>query len=67
MLPSSRFDYSLLRLQKQDDGNVNHQQIVIPSKQYFWSVFNKGFGSVGQDGAFISGVVEATQTLLVVD
>lgn len=67
LLPTSQFNYNLVRLKKQDNGDVLREKIQTPDVQYQWSVATDAVGKINQEGHFVSGPNEGTQTILVVD
>lgn len=60
LLPTTRFDFKLVKLNKQDNGDVLRNPIKLPDAQYSWSVSEDALGQITQKGAFTSGVINGT-------
>jgi hypothetical protein len=46
LLPTTRFDFKLVKLNKQDNGEVLRNVVKLPDTQYKWSVDDELLGQV---------------------
>lgn len=67
ILPTTAFNYNLVKLQKLDNGEMRRHPIKLPSKQYEWSTSNPQLGLINQEGKFIADKQEGASLIQVVD